>query len=48
MEISAREWNELKAAVLEIKEKVTTLAVATEKKMITPKEVCEMILIIFV
>jgi hypothetical protein len=43
MEITRNEWNKLMSVVMDTNEKVTKLQDEAGKKLLTPKEVCEIL-----
>ena len=43
MEITEKDWNELKGMVLEIREGVSKLVAEAGKELLTPNEICKML-----
>lgn len=43
MEITEKNWNELKSMVLEIRESVSKLVDEAGKELLTPNEICKML-----
>lgn len=41
--ISVQQFNELKSLLVEVRDKVSKLADAAEKELLTPKEICEIL-----